>query len=106
LKKITGESIGRVTLRNFRHGPAPSTDAASYSSPGICFSPARKITIGAPNCHTASRIIIGRMSDGMPTQPPMLMPNRLRLESTGPSVVNIARHTIAMLTLAPMRDGA
>ncbi len=64
------------------------------------------MTIGAPNCHTASRIIIGRMSDGMPTHPPMLMPNRLSPESTGPSVLNTARQTIAMLTLAPMRDGA
>ncbi len=33
---------------------APSTSAASYSSRGTCLRPARKITIGAPNCQTVS----------------------------------------------------
>ena len=54
LKKMTGDSIGSVMLQNWRHWPAPSTDAASYSSAGICLRPARKITIGAPNCQIAS----------------------------------------------------
>lgn len=52
LKNSTGEIIGRVMLQNLRQGPAPSTSAASYSSLGTCLRPARKITIGAPNCQT------------------------------------------------------
>lgn len=52
LKNSTGEIIGRVMLQNLRQALAPSTFAASYSSLGTCLRPARKITIGAPNCQT------------------------------------------------------
>lgn len=54
LKKRTGEIIGRVMFQNCRSLPAPSTSAASYSSRGTCFRPARKMTMGAPNCQTVS----------------------------------------------------
>ena len=74
LKKITGDSIGRVTARNRWNAPAPSISAASYSSFGICFSPARKITIVAPNCHTASRIIAGSTSSRVPDPPAQIDP--------------------------------
>ena len=42
----------------------------------------------------------------MPTQPPMSMPKKLSELSTGPSLENIARHTIATDTDAPISDGA
>ncbi len=54
LKNSTGEIIGSVMFQNRRKGPAPSISAASYSSCGTCLSPARKMTIGAPNCQTVS----------------------------------------------------
>ena len=39
LKKMMGDSAGRVMEMNRRTFPAPSTCAASYYSCGICFSP-------------------------------------------------------------------
>ena len=47
-KKSVGESIGSVTWRNCCQRPAPSTLAASYSSSGIVWSPARTITVNNP----------------------------------------------------------
>jgi hypothetical protein len=81
-------------------------DAASYRSAGICFRPARKITIGAPNCQTVSRMNIGMVMAGLPTQPPRLIPKKDRPWSTGPASPNMAFQTIAMDTDAPIRDGA
>src|ERR1700728_1167222 len=48
LKKISGESIGRVTFQNRRTGPAPSIVAASYKEPGIPLSPAKYTIIPPP----------------------------------------------------------
>src|SRR6478735_12644913 len=106
LKKITGESMGQVMLKNLRTGPAPSIDAASYNSPGICLRPARKITIGAPNCHTVRRMNIGMVIEGLPTQPPRLILIFNEPWSTGPESPNMAFQTMAMETDAPIRDGA
>ena len=89
-----------------RQGPAPSTDAASYSSVGTCLSPARKMTIGAPNCQTVSRMSIGIVRDGSPTQPPASKPKNCWTWSTMPLSMNIAFHTIAMETEAPISEGA
>ena len=41
LKKMTGLSMGRVTLRKRRRPVAPSISAASYKSLGMPFRPAR-----------------------------------------------------------------
>jgi hypothetical protein len=38
--------MGIVTWENRDHRPAPSIEADSYNSVGICFNPARKISIG------------------------------------------------------------
>src|ERR1700744_362566 len=40
---VAGDSIGSVIRRNRVQAPAPSIDAASYSSPGIDCSPTRKM---------------------------------------------------------------
>src|SRR6267143_3096598 len=48
LKKIVGEISGTVTLRNRCHALAPSILAASISSEGTAWSPARKTTIRLP----------------------------------------------------------
>src|SRR5674476_679787 len=50
-KLKTGRSPGRVTLKNFRIAPAPSTDAASYSSLLIPCNPARRMTVLKPSVH-------------------------------------------------------
>ena len=41
VKRITGRSSGSVTDQNWRTGPAPSSAAASYTSPGMACMPAR-----------------------------------------------------------------
>src|SRR4051794_4068172 len=51
MKSITGRRPGRVTLRNDRHTPAPSSAAASYSSVLMPLRPARKITVLSPDVH-------------------------------------------------------
>src|SRR3954467_1295138 len=57
LKKMYGDSIGSVTLRNFRHGPAPSISADSYRCCGIPFSPASQITMLDPALHRPMMMI-------------------------------------------------
>ncbi|MNR37991.1 hypothetical protein D3C85_1560600 [compost metagenome] len=64
------------------------------------------MTIGAPNCHTVSRIIMPMVMLGLPTQPPRLIPKKDKPWSTGPESPNMAFHTIAMDTDAPIREGA
>ncbi len=60
---------------------------------------------GAPNVHTASSTNIGIVLDGSPTHPPAGSPNSCWMRSTMPSSMNIAFHTIAIDTLAPISDG-
>ena len=105
LKKITGESMGRVTARKRRHAPAPSTAAASYSSVGTCLSPARKITMGAPNCQIASTISVSSAQSGSLTQGSPSTPNRARNELNAPSRLNMLTQTMASATLPPSSDG-
>ena len=50
-KKMTGEIMGRVTCRNFCHGPAPSMSAASYSWRGTSRRAARKMIMVSPIAH-------------------------------------------------------
>ena len=45
---MIGDIIGRVTLRNDAHHPAPSIRAASYSSLGMPCRPARLTMMPAP----------------------------------------------------------
>src|SRR4029077_17708576 len=58
LKKITGLRSGSVMRTNFVHGPAPSTEAASYRSSGIWRSPARKMILGETKLHTCNRMSV------------------------------------------------
>ena len=44
-KIVTGRSPGRVTCRNRCQAVAPSSSAASYSSAGMSWRPARKMTM-------------------------------------------------------------
>ena len=48
-KKMLGVSSGTVTERNCRHGVAPSSSAASYSSGGMFLSPAPRMIIEKPS---------------------------------------------------------
>ena len=75
LKYMIGESIGKVILKNCTNLFAPSTPDASYRSDGICFNPARKITIVEPNCHTLSRTSVPSAVSGFVIQPFPAMPN-------------------------------
>ena len=47
-KKMLGVSSGIVIEKNWRHVPAPSSCAASYTSGGIVFSPAPSTMILKP----------------------------------------------------------
>ena len=58
LKNIVGEIIGSVTFQKRRQAPAPSIEAASYSSCGMPWRPARKITIMLPPMAPQSAITI------------------------------------------------
>ena len=50
---VVGRSAGQVTLRKTCHRPAPSTLAASMSSAGTAWRPARKSTMLKPTpCQT------------------------------------------------------
>src|SRR6185369_632183 len=61
--------MGMVTLRNFAHSPAPSISAASYSSLGMPFKPASKITEFAPNApHRLRMMKAGRAKLGSVNQ--------------------------------------
>src|SRR5579883_2177877 len=62
LKKMVGEIIGTTTWRNFVHHPAPSTRAASSSSFGTPWRPARKMIIAPPPMVAQSA---RRMNDGI-----------------------------------------
>ena len=64
-----GRSDGRTTLRKRCHAPAPSTAAASTSSSGICWRPARSATVvcGMPT-HTPTTITAGRAVLKSPSQ--------------------------------------
>jgi hypothetical protein len=59
LKNSAPEIIGSVIEKNFRTGPAPSSDATSYSSRGTFFSAARKITIVPLTPHSVMTTIDG-----------------------------------------------
>src|SRR3954466_53268 len=75
LKKMIGDSNGSVMLRNCRAFDAPSTAAASWYIGGSGRSPARKITIGAPNVHTFSTIRVDSAVLGSEIQLLVCAPN-------------------------------
>src|SRR5690606_24469010 len=105
LKNVIGDSIGNVILKNRWIADAPSMIAASYRYPGICFRPARKITISDPNCQTLSRIKTAMAVEGLPTQLGPSIPNRARKELIGPSSANRFLQPMAAPTLVPIREG-
>ena len=66
----TGRSIGKVTDQKTRHGPAPSTRAASCSSLGTLFRPASTLTaMNGNECQTTTRVRIEKNSSGSLNQP-------------------------------------
>ena len=74
--------------------------------PGICRSPARKITIGDPNVHTCNRISDHNAQSGSEIQPIWeLMPTARSTRLTRPSTPNICRHNTAIATEAPSIEG-
>ena len=81
-KKVVGASMGRVTLINCRHGPAPSTVAASYKTLGMFCRPAKNKTVLKPTSRhaiittTASRavsLLESQRTAGSTKSPPMLL---------------------------------
>jgi len=87
---IVGISSGRVMSRKLRQAPAPSIDAASYSSLGIDCSPASRMSIWKPICaHTLTTITHsraqlgstrkGRRSRPIPTRMPLKTPSGCRI---------------------------
>ena len=79
IEVMIGRRLGSVTAVKRRHAPAPSMAAASWSSSGICWSPASSVTVvcGMPT-HTPTTITAGRaveksasqlMSSGRPRAP-------------------------------------
>src|SRR6266536_1040791 len=68
-KARVGRSSGRVTRRNSCQAPAPSILAASWTSRGTPWSPARKITITKPRLRQAAiAMIAGIARSGEPSQ--------------------------------------
>src|SRR3954454_13261048 len=83
-KVSTGEIAGTVMLRNCCHEFAPSSDAASYSSPGTSSSAARKITITVPDVQSPMAASDGLAKAGSLNQSGPWMPNSARNWFTGP----------------------
>ena len=79
VKMITGRSEGTVMLVSCRQRPAPSTDAASYSSRGIDWSPARYSSVVKPD---QRQMIITAITIWLVSRPASqligLPPNRVR----------------------------
>jgi hypothetical protein len=105
LKNSTGDSSGSVTCQNVRNRPAPSSAAASNISAGICLSPARKITIGAPNCQAANSTKVPSAVDGSAIQLLPPMPTSPSRPLIAPALPNRVCHTMAIATLPPRSDG-
>ncbi|MNI87830.1 hypothetical protein D3C73_1450610 [compost metagenome] len=105
LKNMTGEISGKVILKNLRNTPAPSTPADSYSSCGICFSPARKIIMVEPNCHVFNRIKVPSAVLGLEIHAGPCMPIRLRIWLMYPSRPNMLRQRTETAMLAPISEG-
>ena len=72
---------------------------------GICRSPARKITIGAPKPQTLSRMMVDRAVSGFEIHPGPSMPKTARNWLTMPSTPKICFHRIATATDEPSSDG-
>ena len=78
-KSSVGRSIGSVTWRKRDQPLAPSTSAASVTSCGMVWRPARKITISVPKLrHTAIRTSEGSDSVVLSSQPGPSMPTQPR----------------------------
>src|SRR6201991_3700765 len=61
----TGRSSGNVIDQNDRHGPAPSTRAASSNSDGRLFNPASTDTaMNGNECHTTTSVRIEKNITG------------------------------------------
>ncbi|MNY44164.1 hypothetical protein D3C86_1791690 [compost metagenome] len=105
LKRRTGESIGSVMVKNCLTFDAPSTEDASYSSDGICFNPARKITIDEPNCHATRIINVPRAVPGLLIQLIPSTPKMLKNLLMKPSIPKMFFHRTATAILLPMREG-
>ena len=65
-KNVEGDSNGSVTLSRRRHGPAPSTLAASYISVGMAWRPASRMIITKPRSFHADARMIEGMKVGLP----------------------------------------
>ncbi|MNP21645.1 hypothetical protein D3C76_1142720 [compost metagenome] len=105
LNRTIGLSSGKVMLKNFRIGFAPSTPAASYISVGIFLRPARKISMDEPNCHTDREISITRDAFGSPNQLIGPIPIAVRALLITPSLLKRLRHIMDTATLPPIMDG-
>ena len=105
LKKMTGVISGTVTFINICHLDAPSIIAASYCDCGTFCSAARKMTIAEPNCQTRSRVTDISASDGSPSQLIGSSPKTPIKLFSRPSMANSARHSTAMATELPRKDG-
>ena len=103
---MMGDSCGRVMAVNCFHLPAPSTLAASYNSRGIWRRPARKMTIGEPNCHTCRAISVQLAVSGFAIQDiDEFAPNRFNSALNRPSEPNTIFHGTATATEPPSMDG-
>lgn len=60
--------MGNVTEKNVLIFPAPSTFAASYSSAGTCFKPAKNNTMEEPNCQIPNNATVPNACLGLPNQ--------------------------------------
>jgi len=88
LKSIIGVRRGKVILKNIPGFDIPSTVAASYNSFGICFNPARNITIDEPNCQTVRRLIVNRANFGLLSQPILGIPKNDKIAFSKPLSAN------------------
>lgn len=84
---------------------APSTEEASYKSLGICFSPARKITMVEPNCQTVSRISVPSAVSGLVIQLFPSIPKTAISLLKIPSTPKMLRQSSDTPILPPIREG-
>ena len=105
LKNNDGVIKGRVMAKNSFVFDAPSMRQASYSSLGICFNPARKITIEDPKDQTTSKLIVNNAYFGCSRKGIAGIPIFPRTVFTRPVRENMNRHKMDMETLAPKIEG-
>lgn len=89
IARATGLRAGQVTVRNLRQAPAPSIAAASWSSRGVFWRPASRVTVvwgipaQMPTTITAGRAVDRPLSQSRPSPRPSVRRVSLRTPASG-----------------------